>query len=67
MRYLERKYRCNNIYTEYHSQLEGNHALPAYEEPKYDLPHAVVVPDIYETASAPSAPSPASGLNGYIY
>ena len=46
MRYLEKKYRCNNIYTEYHSQLEGNNALPAYDD--VNIPQAVVIP------SAPS-------------
>lgn len=44
MRYLERKYRCNNIYTNYHSQLEGNNALPAYKDENYNIPQAVVIP-----------------------
>ena len=62
-RYLERKYRCNNIYTKYHSQLEGNDALPAYEEQSYNIPHAVVVPDPYQEASAPQLPSPRYNSN----
>ena len=50
MRYLEKKYRCNNIYTEYHSQLEGSNSLPSYVNTGYNLAEAVIVPE----ASAPS-------------
>ena len=46
MSYLERKYRCNDIYTDYHANLEGR-----------TIPEAVIVPEndynIYE-ASAPT-------------
>ncbi len=67
MRYLERKYRCNNIYTKYHSDLEGNNALPAYEEHSHKLPQAVIVPETYEMSSAPPPPRCTSGLTEYIY